>query len=112
MTESRSGAAADLSALDGLGSITDITYNEAGRLASTVSGGRVLTQYIYDAFGRRLAKQGSVTKGALFQYDHDGLLLEEADAQGRVRVDYVYLDGRPIATLKDRHKRCDHHPRQ
>jgi RHS repeat-associated protein len=87
------------SSLDGLGSITAFNYNQAGRLASINSGAQQLTQYAYDAFGRRLAKQGNVTTQSLFQYDHAGFLLEETDGQGAAKVDYIYIDGRPVATL-------------
>jgi RHS repeat-associated protein len=83
--------------LDGLGSLTALAYNQAGRLASTSAGTQQLTQYTYDAFGHRLVKVGSVTAMSLFQYDRAGHLLEETDNQGNVRADYIYLDGRPIA---------------
>jgi RHS repeat-associated protein len=36
----------------------------------------------------------------LFQYDQGGHLLEEADSQGNSQVDYIYLDGRPVATFQ------------
>ena len=83
--------------LDGLGSITSLTYNQAGRLASTYAGTQQLTQYTYDAFGQRLAKVGSVTAMSFFQYDFAGSALEETDNLGNVRADYIYLEGRPVA---------------
>jgi len=83
--------------LDGLGSITSLTYNQAGRLASTYAGSQQLTQYTYDAFGRRLAKVGSLTAMSFFQYDLAGNALEETDNLGNVKADYLYLDGRPVA---------------
>jgi len=85
--------------LDGLGSVTGFAYNQAGRLASVMAGNQLLAQYSYDAFGHRLVKVGSATALTLFQYDDGGHLLEENDGQGNARVDYIYLDGRPIATL-------------
>jgi len=83
--------------LDGLGSITGLAYNQAGRLATTSVGTQQLTQYTYDAFGQRLIKVGSVTAMSFFQYDRSRDLLEETDNQGNVKADYFYLDGRPIA---------------
>jgi RHS repeat-associated protein len=83
--------------LDGLGSITGLAYNQAGRLASTSAGTQQVTQYTYDAFGHRLTKLGNVTATTLFQYGRGGELLEETGAQGNVQADYIYLDGRPIA---------------
>ncbi len=95
LTETGTG---DLRTLDGL-SITSLSFNEAGHLASTSSGSQQLTQYTYSAFGQRLVKQGATTGSTLYQYNLDGTLLEEADGQGTMQADYVYLNGRPIATL-------------
>ena len=58
------------------------------------------TQYTYDAFGHRLIKTGSTTGTTIYQYDRTGNLLEETDGQGNPQVDYVYLDGRPVATIQ------------
>jgi len=92
-------SAPSFSTLDGLGLVTSFGYNQSGRLASVMAGNQSLAQYAYDAFGHRLVKTGSVTALTLFQYDGSGHLLEENDGQGNARVDYIYLDGRPIATL-------------
>lgn len=101
LTDTRGGVAAGtLAALDGLNSITGLAYNQAGRLATTNEGTKQITQYTYDAFGHRLVKLGSVTATTLFQYDQGGHLLEETDSQGGARVDYIYLDGRPVATFQ------------
>jgi RHS repeat-associated protein len=83
--------------LDGLGSITGLAYNLAGRLASTSAGTQQLTQYTYDAFGQRLTKTGSVTALSFFQYDQGGRLLEETDNQGSIKADYIYFGNRPVA---------------
>jgi RHS repeat-associated protein len=84
-------------ALDGMGSVTGLAYNQAGRLASTNAGAQQITQYTYDAFGRRFAKTGNLTGFTLFQYDTGGHLLEENENQGMGQADYIYLDGRPVA---------------
>lgn len=45
--------------------------------------------------GRRpLAAQGEI-----YQYGQNGMLLEETDQAGTPQADYIYLNGRPIATV-------------
>jgi RHS repeat-associated protein/uncharacterized repeat protein (TIGR01451 family) len=73
------------------------SYNDAGRLTTVQKAGLQIAQYTYDAFGRRLIKMSSTA--GMYQYDMGGHLLEEADNQGKGRVDYVYLEDRPVATL-------------
>ncbi len=85
---------------DGLGSVTALTYNQAGRLATVSTAGQPLTQYTYDAHGRRIVKVGSITATTIYQYDRGDRLLEETDGQGHAQVDYVYLNGRPVATIQ------------
>jgi RHS repeat-associated protein len=77
--------------------ITNLTYNQAGRLASATAGSDPAAQYTYDAFGHRLVKTGAST--TLYQYDRSALLLEETDGQGNPLVDYIYLDALPVAAL-------------
>src|ERR1039458_10038259 len=84
------------------GTVTNLTYNQANRLATTSSGTTQLTQYTYDAFGQRIVKLGSTTAATLFQYDLGGHLLEQADGAGTAQVDYIYLADRPIATFQPR----------
>ena len=79
--------------------ITSLNYNQAGQLAAVMSGSDALAQYTYDAFGQRLVKTLPGGAGALYQNDRDGRLLEETDAHGAPQADYVYLDGRPVATI-------------
>jgi RHS repeat-associated protein len=82
------------------GPLTSLTYNQANRLATASSGAGQLTQYTYDGFGQRIVKLGSITATTLYQYDEAGHLLEENDGHGTSRVDYIYLDDRPIATIQ------------
>jgi RHS repeat-associated protein len=77
-----------------MGLLNTLAYNQAGRLA-TVTGTATPAQYIYDAFGQRLEKGISGT--TLYGYDLSGHLLEER--LGIAITDYIYLDGRPVATL-------------
>lgn len=85
---------------DGLSSVAALTYNQAGRLSGVFNGSQPLTEYTYDAFGQRFAKVGSLTGTTLYQYGAGGNLLEESDGQGSAQVDYVYLGGRPVATIE------------
>lgn len=57
--------------------------------------------YTYDGFGQRLIKTVSGSYGEIYQYGPDGILLEETDASGVPQADYIYLNGRPIATLNN-----------
>jgi RHS repeat-associated protein len=83
-------------------------YNQANRLASVTvqpTGGQQTSySYLYDAAGQRLAKLVNGSGGTLtvYQYDRAGHLLEEASLTSSTltpQVDYLYLDGRPVATL-------------
>ncbi len=80
--------------------MTNFTYNQANRLATASAGSNQLTKYTYDAFGQRLVKVGSTTATTIYQYDGSRNLLEETDSQGNPQVDYIYLDGRPVATIQ------------
>jgi RHS repeat-associated protein len=82
------------------GSVTSLAYNQANRLATTGTGSTQLTQYAYDALGQRIVKVGTSTGTTMYQYDGAGHLLEEADGLGNPQVDYVYLHGRPVATIQ------------
>ena len=42
---------------------------------------------------------GHSTYGEIYQYGQNGMVLEAASASGVAQVDYIYLDGRPVATL-------------
>ena len=83
---------------DGLGSVTGLSYNQGGRLASASAGTQQLAQYTYDAYGQRIAKQAAAS-AVIYQYGQDHRLLEEANGQGAAQDDYIYLDGRPVAMV-------------
>ena len=88
--------------LDGLGSLTGLTYNQSGRLATVTAGNKVLARYTYDPFGRRLVKsQPGISTTTLYHYDRNGRLLDENNDQGNPEpAEYIYLDdGTPVATL-------------
>jgi RHS repeat-associated protein len=48
-----------------------------------------------------MIKTVSGSYGEIYQYGQDGALLEETNASGVAQADYIYLDGRPIATLNN-----------
>jgi len=85
---------------DGLASVTSFAYNQAGRLAAAYDGDQSLAQYTYDVFGHRLVESGNIAGTTHYQYASDGTLLEEADGQGNLQVDYVYLNRTPLATIQ------------
>ncbi|HEU5352163.1 MAG TPA: Ig-like domain repeat protein [Terracidiphilus sp.] len=82
-------------------SITSLSYNQDGRLSAVNASGGALASYTYNAFGQRLIKTISGTTGEIYQYGQDGMLLEETNASGAAQADYIYLNGRPIATLNN-----------
>ncbi|MBV7536047.1 hypothetical protein KW842_09745 [Duganella sp. sic0402] len=57
-----------------------------------------VASYRYDAYRQRIAKR-TKAETRYFMY-HDGQLVAEADAAGRVIVEYVYLGRRPVARLR------------
>jgi RHS repeat-associated protein len=58
----------------------------------------VVARYRYDSQGIRVAKEAGNTM-RLFLYE-DGQLIAEADGDGRVLVEYIYLGRRPVARLR------------
>src|SRR6185437_9264325 len=78
---------------------TALGWNQNARLSAVKSGSNILARYDYDGFGQRVVKTLSATDVTLYQYGQDGMLLEEATYKGVPLADYIYLDGRPIATL-------------
>lgn len=84
-------------ALDGLGSINTVTYNQAGRVSAVAAGPSQIAGYGYDAFGHRLSRTGK--SAALYQYDLAGRLLEETDGQANPQADYVYFGDQPVASV-------------
>ena len=79
--------------------ITSLGWNQNQRLSAVKSGSTVLASYGNDGFGQRAFKTIPNTSATLYQYGQDGMLLEEAAYKGTPLADYIYLDGRPVATL-------------
>jgi YD repeat-containing protein len=76
----------------------DLTYNAANRLSAVSERHIVLAAFTYEAFGQRVAKVDPGDSRRLYVYDWTGNLLEETGGR-RSPIDYVYLDGKPIAEI-------------
>ncbi|WP_228895446.1 RHS repeat-associated core domain-containing protein [Pseudoduganella aquatica] len=75
-----------------------LDYNAAGELAEVRSAdGKLVARYGYDAEGIRVVKRAG-GRTSYFLYE-DGQLLAEADGEGRVVAEYVYLGRKPVARL-------------
>lgn len=80
-------------------------YNQNQRLIKvtdtrTGTDTAVLGEYLYNANGQRVKKVTS-GKTTYFIYDQSGNLIEEADDQGQVNIDYIYLGSVPIARVDE-----------
>lgn len=80
---------------DGLHSFT---YNDAGRMVSSVTGATP-TSYSYNGLGQRVKKVGSAGT-FYFVYDEAGHLLGQYDGSGAIIEEIVWLDDIPIATMR------------
>lgn len=65
------------------------------------AGSGALATYTYDGFGQRLIKTVSASYGEIYQNGQNGALLEETNSSGVAQADYIYLNGRLIATLNN-----------
>ena len=74
------------------------SYNQAGRLSEYSENGDVKARYTYNTFGLRTRKATDAgTK--VFHYDIGITLLGESDEAGNPGRDYIWLNGRPVATV-------------
>ncbi len=76
-------------------------YDPGQRLIQVKQGTTVLVENEYDGKGRRAIKRAN--NGAtvtVFHYDLSDRLIAETDGQGNLRVEYVYLEGRPLAQIR------------
>jgi RHS repeat-associated protein len=79
--------------------ITSLSYNQDARLSAVNAAGGALASYTYDGFGQRMIKTVSGSYGEIYQYGQNGMVQEATSVSGVTQADYIYLDGRPIATL-------------
>lgn len=74
-------------------------YNANGQVADVWRGTRHVAHYRYNTRAQRVAKQiPGVSGERQFLYE-DGRLAGEADADGRVQIQYLYLGRHPVAML-------------
>nr|WP_281383593.1 RHS repeat-associated core domain-containing protein [Granulicella aggregans] len=73
------------------------TYNNAGRLATATSGSGTVLSYLYDGFGQRIGKTDTIQR--FEAYDWLGRYIEQTDNTDTAKLDYIYLEGMPVATF-------------
>jgi len=76
-------------------------YNANGQVVDVWRGAQHLAHYRYNVRAQRIAKQIFGVAGELHFLYENGRLSGEADASGKVRVQYLYLGQRPIAMLTE-----------
>jgi len=80
--------------------VHDFTYNQNQRLITAKVGNDTVGEYKYDGNGRRIIKTAGGTT-TVYHYDLNSALIGESTATGTPVVDYVYLNGAPLAQLRD-----------
>jgi RHS repeat-associated protein len=76
-------------------------YNANGQIADVWRGARHLARYRYNVRAQRVAKQIPGTASEQHFLYENGRLAGEADANGTIRVQYLYLGQRPVALLTE-----------
>lgn len=76
-----------------------LTYNDNNRLIHVAENGSVLGEYTYNALGQRVVKT-SDGQTTIYIYDQQGNLIAEADAEGNINQEYIWLEGRLLAAVK------------
>jgi RHS repeat-associated protein len=78
-----------------------LVWNAAGQLTQVLEGDREVASYRYDAQGRRVAKVVVGDPSASRHFIYSGTqLLAEADADGKVIRQFIYLGQRPVAWIE------------
>ncbi|TQV82782.1 RHS repeat-associated core domain-containing protein [Aliikangiella coralliicola] len=73
------------------------TYNQHGRM-KTASKTGMNANYVYNFKGERSIKQVNGNTNH-FIYSLDGQLIAEANSQGQIQKEYIYLNGQRLATV-------------
>jgi len=76
-----------------------LTYNDNNRLIHVAENGFVLGGYTYNALGQRVIKT-SDGQTTIYMYDQQGNLIAEADDEGNISKEYIWLEGRLLAAVK------------
>lgn len=85
---------------DGAGLL--LTYDAKNRPRSSTWFGGTATSFAFNAFGQRMRKThpGLADGGDLYVYDESGMLIGRYSASGQPIEELVYLEGRPVATVR------------
>jgi len=86
------------------GTVFNLGYNQADRLATVQQGTTPVASYTYDAFGQRLLKSlpGGSPTTLLYQYDLAGHQIEDSNISTGTpfpQADYIYLGDQPIGIV-------------
>ena len=76
-----------------------LAYNDRGRM-KTVTVGSATTNYLYNALGQRIQKNGGPAGTVLTVYDEAGHLLGEYTSTGALMQETVWLGDTPVATIQ------------
>ncbi len=77
-------------------------YDSEGRPYRLLMGGRIVATYAYNFAGERISKtlHGGSRPGTTFYIYERHQLIAEADSQGKITREYVYLGRHPVALLE------------
>ncbi|RPH71220.1 hypothetical protein EHM76_06285, partial [bacterium] len=85
----------------------EFIYNQHNRLIKAIENEKVLGEYTYNGKGERAVKKtgpaainSASSQNTVYHYDLAGRLIEETARDGKLLVDYVYLDGKPLAMIR------------
>ncbi len=73
------------------------SYGDNNRLKTSGIGGSTLATYTYNGRGERVKKDSNDI--IYYHYDLAGQLIAETDITGATQVEYIYLDGQPLALI-------------
>ncbi len=76
-------------------------YNEAARLKKSVNG-ITTAEFLYNGKGERVVKLLGSTESH-YIFNNHGQIIAEADGQGNIQKEYVYLAGQPFAQIIGSH---------
>lgn len=75
-------------------------YDSSGRVARFFDRGRLAAEYRYNFWGERVQKDVQGRPGSTAFIYEQQKLIAEADANGNITREYVYLDHHPVAMLE------------
>jgi len=85
----------------------EFIYNQNNRLIKAIENGKTVGEYTYNGKGERVTKKtgpaatnSASSQNTAYHYDLTGTLIEETAGDGKLLVDYVYLDGKPLAMIR------------